>query len=312
MFPLPLEYINTLQQHGELAPVGIDDKIWTELPDSSRKVKLRLTHDQSFEASYGTSVNGRVMKEKLAPLLYGGCLSRLIHYIVDLRLRHPSTTILGGKSDFKAAYRRVSLHGDISARCAIMFENYAVPSMHLTFGGMPCPSHFCPFSEICADLANDLLHCKEWDPKVLRSPHDTKLKEATIRDDSTTFGSAKSLDIALEPDNYGKIDIFIDDGIAITPDLGENSNRAIQAMLLAIHVLCRPLDSNEPLLREDCLSLSKLKEEGSLSEKFTLLGWDINTRKLTIALPEKKFSRWSNEICQIVSNKMYHMLSSNQ
>ena len=74
-------------------------------------------------------------------------------------------------------------------------------------------------------------------------------------------------------------------------------------MLLAIHVLCRPLDTNEPLLREEFLSLSKLKEEGSVSEKFTLLGWDINTRKLTIALPEKKFSRWSNEICQILSKK---------
>jgi len=165
MFPLPLEYINSLQ-HGELAPVCIDDKIWTELPEASRKVKLRLTHNQSFEASHGTSVNGRVIKEKLAPLLYGGCLSRLIHYIVDLCLCHPSTPILGGKSDFKAAYRRVSLHGDVSARCAIMFENYTVTSTHFTFGGSLCPSHFCPFSEICADLANDLLHRKEWDPKV--------------------------------------------------------------------------------------------------------------------------------------------------
>jgi hypothetical protein len=49
MFPIPLHYINTLK-HGELAPVGIDDKVWTEQPDGSKKLQLRLTHDQSFEA----------------------------------------------------------------------------------------------------------------------------------------------------------------------------------------------------------------------------------------------------------------------
>ncbi len=44
MIPLPLEYINYLH-HGELAPVGIDDKAWSDLPDGSRKTKYRLTHD---------------------------------------------------------------------------------------------------------------------------------------------------------------------------------------------------------------------------------------------------------------------------
>lgn len=112
MFPLPLEYINSLS-HGELAPVSIDDKVWSERPDGTNKIKLRLTHDQSFEASVRESVNKRVIKEKLAPLIYGGCFFRILHYIVDLRLRHPNTPILGAKSDFKAAYRRVSLHGDI-------------------------------------------------------------------------------------------------------------------------------------------------------------------------------------------------------
>jgi len=47
MFPLPLEYVQQLK-HGELAPVGIEDSQWSELPDGSRKQKFRLTHDQSF------------------------------------------------------------------------------------------------------------------------------------------------------------------------------------------------------------------------------------------------------------------------
>jgi hypothetical protein len=36
MLPLPLPYINKLL-NGELAPVGVDDKVWSELPDGSRK-----------------------------------------------------------------------------------------------------------------------------------------------------------------------------------------------------------------------------------------------------------------------------------
>jgi hypothetical protein len=103
MFPIPLHYINDLH-HGELAPVGIDDKVWSEQLNGSCRTKYRLTHDQSFEASVGISVNGRVLIEQLNPLFYGGCLSRLIHYIVDVRLQHPEVPILGGKSDFKPAY----------------------------------------------------------------------------------------------------------------------------------------------------------------------------------------------------------------
>jgi hypothetical protein len=302
MLPLPLKYINELI-NGELAPVGIDDKVWSELPNGLRKTKYRLTHDQSFEASRGRSVNNRVLRDQLPPLSYGGCFSRLVHYIVDLRLRHPLVPILGGKSDFKGAYRRVSLHGDTAEMCAVIHGQFALPSLRLTFGGSPCPNIFCLFSELCADLANDLLHCKEWDPSILCSPHSSKLSKPSLLDDSIPFALALPLDIELEPDDDGKVDIFIDDGIAIMPDLHQNRFRAIQSMLLAIHVMCRPLDHNEPLSREDCLSLSKLMEEGSLSESFTILGWDINTRNLTMALPANKYKRWVNDLHLIISRK---------
>ncbi len=86
----------------------------------------------------------------------------------------------------------------------------------------------------------------------------------------------------------GKIDDFIDDGNAVVPDLNDNKNRGVAAMLLAIHTLCRPLDPNAPILREDCLSLDKSGNEGTMSETPTILGWQVHTRLLTLALPEKK------------------------
>jgi hypothetical protein len=106
----------------------MDDKQWNELPDGSREIKHRMTHDQSFDSTNANSVNKRVKRNTHTPLYYGGCLSRLIHYIISICLQHPTVRILGGKSDFKAAYRRISLHGDTAAKCSIMYKDLGLPS----------------------------------------------------------------------------------------------------------------------------------------------------------------------------------------
>jgi hypothetical protein len=140
MIPLPLIYISTLQ-NGELAPVGMDDKQWSKLPNEERQTKYHLTHDQSFNVSVGESVYDRVLPDKLAPLYYGGCLS--IHYIISIQSHLPDTRILGGKSDIKAAYWRISLHGETAEKCTIMFKDMRLTSLCLTFGGSPCPNEIC-------------------------------------------------------------------------------------------------------------------------------------------------------------------------
>jgi hypothetical protein len=58
-----------------------------------------------------------------------------------------------------------------------------------------------------------------------------------------------------------------------------------------------------PITREDCLSLSKLEEEGTLAEKFIVLGWEINTRLLTLALPSKKFTIWQKDLSTVLKSK---------
>jgi hypothetical protein len=302
MMPLPLDYISSLK-NGELAPVGMDDKQWTVLPDGSRKTKFRLTHDQSFNTMHGKSVNDRVLTEKLDPLYYGGCLSRVLHYIVSLRLRLPKVKILGGKSDIKAAYRRVTLHGDTAEKCTIMYKDFGLTSLRLTFGGSPCPNEFCIASELCTDLANDLLHCPHWDPSKLFSPHAEKVLPPQYLKENIPFATAKDIDVDIPPDDWGKVDDFIDDGIVVVPDIGDNKIRAIQAMLLAIHILFRPTDPQEKITREDCLSLGKLREEGFLSETPIILGWKVNTRLLTLQLPTKKYEQWEKDLSKMIKDK---------
>ncbi len=118
--------------------------------------KYRVAHDQSFDASVGASVNQCTLCTHLDPLFYGGCLSRVLHYIVSITFHHPTMKILGSKSDFKSVYRWVTLHGSTAAQCTMMCEQFGLPSLRLTFGSSPCPNEWCLFSEICTDLANDI------------------------------------------------------------------------------------------------------------------------------------------------------------
>jgi hypothetical protein len=70
----------------------------------------------------------------------------------------------------------------------------------------------------------------------------------------------------------GRVNDFIDGSIVIVPNLSNNRNRGVASILLAIHILCCPLASQETIHREDCPSLEKLEEEGTMPEKLTNLG----------------------------------------
>jgi hypothetical protein len=193
------------------------------------------------------------------------------------------------------------LHGDTAAKCTIMFKNYALTSTRLTFGGFPCPTQFCTASELCTDLTNDLLHCRE---STIFSPHADQVGKTVYLSSSIPFKGAKELDVVIPENDLGQIDDFIDYGITIVPDLGKNSKCTIQALLLAVHILFRPTDPKEPVLRDDFLSLGKLLEEGFLTETPVILGWQINTRTPTIQLPNEKFKCWSQELSETILTKM--------
>lgn len=62
------------------------------------------------------SVNARLDLGAYPELIYGGDLSRIIHYIVSLRLKHPLTSVFVQKMDFADAFRRVTLAGSAAAQ----------------------------------------------------------------------------------------------------------------------------------------------------------------------------------------------------
>jgi hypothetical protein len=87
------------------------------------------------------------------------------------------------------------------------------------------------------------------------------------------------------PVNYsGKADTYIDDMIPVCVDIDENEERCGAAASLAFDFLSRPVGPHKPIPREVLLSLTKLMGEGCFQGTKTVLGWNLDTRRLLMLL----------------------------
>jgi hypothetical protein len=303
--PLPLDIIHHLP-NASLAPLGCQEQETID-EHGNRVPKFRMTHDQSFPGPSGFSVNNRVQKELLPPILYSYVLLRSIHYIINLRSTYPNTKIFLCKVDIDAAFRRCHISHHTAYECLTTYDNLLFMALRLTFGGAPCPAIWGYISETIADLANTLIQNQHWDHHHLFDPLSEQVDHPISLPDTIPFHAAKPTSVFIPPNPLGKIDIYIDDTIGIAPDILDNVNRTSKSIPLAIHSIARPLDSSDIIPRKDIISLKKFSAEGRMEETKTILGWIINTRSLTISLPPDKHNRWTSDIKNILSsNKVRH------
>jgi hypothetical protein len=101
----------------------------------------------------------------------------------------------------------------------------------------------------------------------------------------------------------GKIDVFIDDFIATFLDDIKNNKRVPAVIPLVLSLLGRLVADDEPIDRNDFLSIVKLLAEGTPAEIQVVLGWILDTRRLLVLLPLDKFEEWTNDIDEILKNK---------
>ena len=300
-FALPLPVHCTRRIPGViLAPLGIAEQA-TIQPDGQIVPKDRLTHDQSFQYGSNKSVNSRVIKELLQVVVYSHCLPRLLHQIIDYRLRHPGIPILIVKGDYKSAFRRghLQIAEGLASSCQVTDEIILI-SLRMTFGGAPNPSRWGDISEPACDLVNELLRSEEWSPEEFEPFIPIEIPKAAYLPKDIPFAQAKPLSVHIPPSDVGKCDVFIDDKIGITPDLGNNVRRLATIIPLVICLLARPLHKDEPILRTALLSLSKHMAEGRPEEQKVILGWLVDTRRLLVSLPEHKLIAWSGTIDRIL------------
>jgi hypothetical protein len=161
-------------------------------------------------------------------------------------------------------------------------------ALRMTFGGSPCPSMWGYTSETITDICNTLIQCSSWDYSTIYDKISDTIPQSICLSDDIPFAQSKELAVHLPMNDLGKVDVFIDDNIAVMLDLGQNTTRVIRAIPLGIHSLSRLVDLLGDLSRVDIISV---------------LGWVINIRSLLVSLPHDKHTKWSLDINKMIFSR---------
>ena len=299
MLPIPIPFVPMIKD-SSVCPLGVATQ-WTVTECGERVRKYRTTHNCSYEGPSGHSINNRFIRELLSPNIYGQALRRFLHCIAEMRFHYPNHEILLGKYDGDAAFRRLHVNGRLAVASITIFMQLAYILLRLPFGSVPAPSEWCIFSEILVDLANDLLEDKTWEPEELHSPHRKLFKEPEFEEDGIPFGQAHELHVDV-PLRLSVAEGFMDDLFTAVLNDTNRNERSCNAIPLLMHILFRPVAKDEPITREDVLSIRKLLGEGTMAEQKIILGWLLNTRLFRVFLPDDKAKAWTEEIMGILSH----------
>ena len=161
MIPIPTNIIPLLKGASVIL-IGVASQ-FTINEKAETIMKLRLTHDCSWEGTSSFSIINRIDEPKLAPLQYGRCILRVLHNLQYMRSKHPNKRILIFKHDLDSACRRLHWHTKCALLCITIVQNIAYILKRLCFGIASGPSEWCVMSEILVDYASILLKDKTWD-----------------------------------------------------------------------------------------------------------------------------------------------------
>ena len=185
--------------------------------------------------------------------------------------------------------------------CTTIIGSIAYVLFRLPFGSSPAPGNFCLVSEFVIDLAQLIATDATWDPAKLFNPNRDKIPKPEHKyADNHPFTVARPLAIDVKLQTIF-IDGFIDDIVTITVKMHDLLSRATNVVPLAIHSIFRPVDDDEPILRDDVLSARKMQGEGAMSEIKLILGWVIDSRKFTVSLAPDKECHWQHNLDTLIT-----------
>jgi hypothetical protein len=173
----------------------------------------------------------------------------------------------------------------------------------MVFGGSPNPAGFSGFSEMLTDLANEIA-MSSYSPEDFTSPSvkSSHLEVRETEDANAEFAKAimPAFEVPTSSDSFR--DCFIDDIIDCHLDTDRNRQRSGHIVQMAVHVMSRPHagDEREPVPRKPLLSPDKLEAEGRSAERQIVLGWEIRTRDLKVALPYDKHLAWREDLVAMI------------
>jgi hypothetical protein len=235
-----------------------------------------------------------------AAMQFGHTLHRLLQRIVY------SNTTFGppvmAKIDLADGYYRVPLAPEAALELAVVlpsdgtdFPLVGIP-LSIPMGWNGSPPFFCAFTETGADLANHRLRCS---PPFPIHPLETVIQTTPFPWECAFTPSAHLPPLAFPPPApLQYVDVYIDDFIALAQL--PTAHNTMRTLLHTIHNVFHDVPDSG---RRPVISLKKLaKGDAAWSCQKQVLGWNIDTENMTLALPTHRQER----LAQLLHHTMAH------
>lgn len=225
--------------------------------------------------------------------LFGTVRQKLFTRIYNLRISFPDDDIVLHANDVKSCFRQIKLHPDIMGAFSYIIADQLFLSCGLPFGTDFSPQNWEPLRQILEILAERL-----FDDDSLLVKH-KKYLDQLVFDRSLTSRPAKRRKLTFtravaDAINTGVLDedgqmgptphgYYVDDGVYAEIFKMLRIKKAVAASIEAIFVL---LGDSALKYRQDPVSFDKVIEM-IVSHVNRILGHNIETRKLTVGVPEE-------------------------
>jgi len=183
--------------------------------------KFRPCHDLFFSPRgiENLSINTRHLDEELHAIQYAHTIWRIVHFIVALYYKHPSTPILIMKFDVYVAFKRLILKFSSALRTITILGSLAFISLYSTFGDKSSCSNFSLIAEPMADLMNEVLNTNHLQALHSTSNYIQYHDPPILLDSNIPFTPADEPLFEIPTLNNKLIDLYVDYFIGIYLDL---------------------------------------------------------------------------------------------
>lgn len=167
----------------------------------------------------------------------------------------------------------------------------------LPMGWVESPPYFTALTETACDRANTMLRDRD-DPR-LQDVHRLEAIAATpppgndlpCQRTAVTRGPRVSHLGARGRPPVAQVDVYVDDFLLLAQTASQR-RLVMRAALSSIDEVLRPLSPSDPPLRKEPASIKKMqKGDACWATEKRVLGWDIDTRALTLSLPPHRLER---------------------
>lgn len=290
--------VRTLRKHTKvyklmrISPMGV-------VPQRNRRPRVIVDYS-FFEVNDDTN--------KLAPqdsMQFGKALERILRSIVNADPKFGPVHLI--KVDIADGFYRIWLNATDIPKLAVSIPNLgptdetlvALP-LSLPMGWQQSPAYFCAATETVADMANQRLH--QWHktpPHRLEAPAETPPvdEDAAKRLVSAFTATATPVPLTVPRRKWkrkllAKFDVFVDDYVGKAQGTTEELRHVRRVLFHTLDDVLRPLSPSDSPYRKEPASVKKLLQgDAHWATRKLILGWILDTVKMTIELPPHRKER---------------------